>query len=148
MNHPDPQLEADALLRAHEGKLGPCLTTAAAHFAVLHGRSQLLLTLCTLTLTITGFSGPKIIASGEISRWALVLGIGFVLISLILLLMSSMVVHFATQFIVHDEPRIGLAKLIIYRNRKAWWYRWQLGCVVIGLTSYVVAVMHFLLFGQ
>jgi hypothetical protein len=144
----DPQLEADAMLRAHEGKLGPCLSTTAAQFAVLHGRSQLLLTLCTLTLTITGFSGPKIIASGELSRWALVVGIALVLIGLVMLLLSSLVVHFATQFIVNDEPRIGLSKLILYRNRKMRWYRWQLACIVFGLTSYVIAVIHFLLVGS
>ncbi len=143
----DPQAEADALLRAHEGKLGPCLSTTAAQFAVLHGRSQLLLTLCTLTLTITGFSGPKIIASGDLSRWALVVGIALVLVGLVMLLLSSLVVRFATQFMVNDEPRIGLAKLIIYRNRKAGWHRWQLACVVLGLTSYVIAVIHFLLVG-
>lgn len=143
----DPLTEADALLRAHDGKLGLCVTTAAAQFAVLHGRSQLLLTLCTLTLTITGFSGPKIIASGPLSRWALVVGISLVLVGLVLLLMSSMVVHFATQFLAEGEPREGLAKLIAYRNRKAGWYRWQLFCIVLGLTSYVLAVINFLIVG-
>lgn len=148
MEAPDPLLEADLLLRAHEGKLGPCLTTTSAQFAVLHGRAQLLLTLSTLTLTITGFSGPRIMASGEISRWALVIGLGFILLGLVLLLLSNMVVNFATQFLVHDESRIGLSKLISYRNRKAGWYRWQLVCIVIGLTSYVIAVIHFLIVGQ
>lgn len=143
----DPLIEADALLRAHEGKLGPCLTTMSAQFGVLHGRSQLLLTLCTLTLTITGFSGPKIIASGELSRLTLVLGIVLVLLGLVLLLVSNMRLRFATQFIAEDEPRAGLARLIAYRNRKAAGYQWQLICVVLGLTSYVVAVIHFLLVG-
>lgn len=148
MDNPDPLLEADLLLRAHEGKVGPCLATTSAQFAVLHGRSQLLLTLSTLTLTITGFSGPKIMASGNLARWALVFGLAFVLMGLVLLLLSNMAINFASQFLVHDEPRVGLAKLITYRNRKAGWYRWQLLCIVIGLTSYVLAVIHFLIVGQ
>ena len=148
MGVPDPQREADALLQAHEGKLGPCLTVIMAQFAILQNRAQLLLTLCTLTLTITGFSGPRIIASGELSRWAMVIGISLVLIGLVLVLLSSVVFHFASQYLADDEPRAALAKLMAYRNRKTGWYRWQLAAIVLGLTGYVVAVIHFLLVGE
>ena len=141
---PDPAIEADALLRAHEGKLGPCISTTVTQFAVLQGRSQFLLTLCTLTLTITGFSGPKIISSGELSRWMMVVGVTFVLIGLVLVLATSLNVHFATQFLAEDEPRAGLSKLIAYRNRKTVWYRWQLVIIAIGLACYVIAVLHYL----
>lgn len=145
---PDPRHEAAALLRAQEGKLGPCLTVMMAQFAILQNRSQLLLTLCTLTLTITGFSGPRIIASGEVSRWAMVVGISLVLIGLVLVLLSSVVFHFATQYLAEDEPLDALAKLITYRNRKTGWYRWQLAVIVLGLAGYVIAVVHYLVVGE
>ncbi len=148
MQIPDPHVEAAALLRAQEGKLGPCLTVIMAQFAILQNRSQLLLTLCTLTLTITGFSGPKIIASGELSRWSMVVGIALVLIGLVLVLLSSVVFHFATQYLAEDEPLEALAKLMTYRNRKTRWYRWQLAIIVLGITGYVIAVMHFLVVGE
>lgn len=137
--------EAQALLAAHEGKLGPCLTTMSGQFAVLQNRSQLLLTLCTLTLTITGFSGPKIAASGMFARSAMVIGIVLVLTGLLLVLTSTLSMRFATQYLVDEAPGPALANLIHYRNRRARWYRWQVACVVFGLSFYVTAVIHYLL---
>lgn len=55
--------EAGWLLKLHGGgdaALPACLKTASDQFTVIQTRSQLLLTLSTLTFTITGFSGPKI----------------------------------------------------------------------------------------
>jgi hypothetical protein len=147
MPDPTPEDEVEALLRVHDGKSGEVLRTMTSQFAVLQHRSQLLLTLCTLTLTITGFSGPKIAASGEGARWAMIIGIALVLVGLVLLLLSSLVVRFASQFLALDESRAAFANLIRYRNRKTAWYRWQLGCVVLGLSGYVAAVMQFLLTG-
>lgn len=114
---------------------------------MLQDRAQLLPTLCTLTLTITGFSGPKIAASGEAARWAMILGIALVLAGLVLLL-SSLVVRYASQFLALDEPHTAFANRIRYRNRKTAWHRWQLGCVVLGLSGYVAAVIQFLLTGS
>ena len=147
MTIPAPKAEFDALLRVHDGKQGEVLRTMTTQFAVLQNRAQLLLTLCTLTLTITGFSGPKIAASGEVARWAMIIGIDLVLAGLVLLLLSSLVVRFASQFFALDEPRVAFSHLIRYRNRKTAWYRWQLGCVVLGLSGYVAAVIQFLLTG-
>jgi hypothetical protein len=141
--------EADALLAIHDGKAAPALQMMTQQFSVLQSRVQLLLTLCTLTLTITGFSGPRIAASGPGARWALVIGIALVLLGLVLLLLSSLMVRFATQYLAAaGEPRLALAHLIAYRNRKTLWYRWQLGCIVLGLSGYVAAVIHFLLAGD
>lgn len=146
MSMPDPLAEVDTLLRVHEGKAGEVLRTLTTQFAVLQNRSQVLLTLCTLTLTITGFSGPKIVASGPGARWAMAIGIVLVLLGLILLLLSSLVVRFASQFIAEDaDTRAGFARLIEYRNRKTAWYRWQLACIVLGISGYVAAIVHYLL---
>ena len=127
----DPLAEADAILHAHEGKVAGALQTVTQQFAVLQNRNQSLLTLCALTLTITGFSGPRIAESGPGARWAMIFGIALVLAGLILL--------------EAEEPRQGLARLISYRNRKTSWYRWQLGCIVLGLSGYVAAVIHYLI---
>ena len=149
MDIPAPHREAQALLQAHEGKLGPCIPVLTAQFVLLQNRQQQLLTLCALTLSITGFSGPKIFASGEISRWSMIIGIGLVLISLGLVLMSSLVFRFATQYLAETEQSTeALARLISYRNKKTQWYRWQLLTIVLGLTGYVVAVIHFLLVSE
>lgn len=149
MDIPEPQREAQALLQAHEGKLGPCIPVLTAQFVLLQNRQQQLLTLSALTLTITGFSGPRIFASGEVSRWSMIIGISLVLVSLGLTLMSSLVFRFATQYLAEsDQPTEALARLIAYRNTKTLWYRWQLLSIVLGLTGYVVAVIHFMLVSE
>ncbi len=146
MKPQDPLAETDALLRVHDGKHGEVLRTLTTQFAVLQNRSQLLLTLCTLTLTITGFSGPRIVASGPGARWSMAIGIVLVLIGLVLLLLSSLVVRFASQFLAEQEDqRQAFSRLIAYRNRKTVWYRWQLACIVLGLSGYVAAIVHYLL---
>lgn len=143
---PDPVSEVDSLMRVHDGKAGEVLRTLTSQFAVLQNRNQVLLTLCTLTLTITGFSGPRIVASGPGARWSMAIGIVLVLLGLILLLLSSLVVRFASQYVAEEaDPRAGFARLIAYRNRKTAWYRWQLACIVLGISGYVAAIIHYLL---
>ena len=47
-------------------------------FATLQSRSHVLLSLVTICLTITGFSGPSIAASGVVSNVAMVVGLRFI----------------------------------------------------------------------
>ena len=56
-----PQDEAGKLLERH-GALLAVQQVIAHQFDVLQSRTHMMLTLATLTLTITGFSGPKIAA--------------------------------------------------------------------------------------
>ena len=59
---PSPEEEARQLLVMHNGpqQLASCLQFLRHQFDVIQARMQILLTLSTLALTITGFSGPKI----------------------------------------------------------------------------------------
>ena len=59
-------------------------------FDVLQARAQLLLGLVTISLTITGFSGPKIAASSLFSKISISYGLAFILISAVLILMGPL----------------------------------------------------------
>ena len=142
----DPRAEAKALLAIHQGHLGPCLASLAGQFTTIQSRGQLLLTLATLTLTITGFSGPTIAASGLFARWSMILGLVMVLVGVILLLVGSLRIRWSTQFLETD-PETALALAIRHRNRKTIWYHAQLTCIVVGLAGYVMAVLYFLVVG-
>jgi hypothetical protein len=149
MANPDTDLspadEAARLLSWHGGiaNISACMNTLSQQFQVLQSRSQLLLTLSTLTLTITGFSGPKIAQTNALARYSIAVGIVFVLISTILVLIGTLRIKWVSQFTGKDEQSM-LEAIIAYRNRKTRLYRWELGLLVIGLTCYVCSVVTYL----
>lgn len=55
-------------------------------FNVIQNRAQMLLSLITITLTITGFSGPKIAESSLFARLSIAFGLAFVLLSALILM--------------------------------------------------------------
>ena len=138
--------EAAYLLGLYDGKLSSCLEFLKQHFNVIQARSQLLLTICTLALTITGFSGPQIVQTNLFARYSMVLGIVFVLAAMVILLLGGLRIRWVTQMI-GETPQATLSAIIEYRNRKARLYFVELTLLVIGLTSYVASVVTFLLYG-
>ena len=140
--------EAEHLLALYEGpsQLARCIEFLRHHFDVIQGRSQLLLTLATIALTITGFSGPKIAESGPFARQAMVIGIAFVLAAIVLLLLGGLRIQWTTQ-LLESDPRKSLIRIIRYRNQKTRYYFWELALLVIGLISYVASVAAYLLAG-
>ncbi len=143
----NPGEEADYLLSLYDGQLSSCLEFLRVHFNVIQARSQLLLTICTLALTITGFSGPQIVQTNLFARYSMVLGICFVLAAMVILLIGGLRIRWVTQMI-GDNPRETLSEIILYRNRKTRLYFAELTLLVIGLASYVASVVTFLLLGS
>ena len=71
-----PQAEAQCLLYLHGGEVAKAPSHVEQHLGVLQTRSQCLLTIGTLMLTITGFFGPKV-APSTFSTIGLSLGLIF-----------------------------------------------------------------------
>ena len=140
--------EAALLLRRHEGKDGinGCLQTLAGQFNVIQTRSQLLLTLATLALTITGFSGPKIAATNLFARLSMGGGLLLVLAAVVLILTGSMRMQWVTQ-ICGDTDQQTLERILGYRNSKVRLFRIELTLLVLGLAAYVASVITYLVFG-
>lgn len=136
--------EADHLLALHgggDGALAKALETVRSQFGTIQSRGQLLLTLATITLTITGFSGARIVESGgPVARWGLAVGLVFVLIAIVLLL-SNLRVRWLTSF--PGEPREILVQVLRHREAKTAMYLLQVTMLSIGLTSYVGAVIAY-----
>lgn len=131
-------------LRPQPGALASCLDLISQQLIVIQVRSQLLLTLSTLTLTITGFSGPQIARTSPFARYSIVAGVGCVLLSTILILVSSLRVRWVTQFAGADAIST-LSEMIAYRNRKTVFYFWELFLIIVGLTSYVAGLITYLM---
>ena len=137
--------EAAYLLEMFDDSLSACIKFVQDQFNVIQARSQFLLTLGTLTLTITGFSGPKIAETNLFSRYAIAVGIFLVLCSILMLLLGTNRIRWVSQ-VRDDDAQLTLAAILRYRNRKTRFFQIELYLLVTGLSCYVASVISFLIF--
>lgn len=142
MADPPQSAEARRLLALY-GDAARAHDVVRQQFMVLQTRSQLLLTLATITLTITGFSGPKMAESGPLARWGMVAGLALVLLA-VLLLLTGLRVKWLSQFDA-GSPEATLAEAIAYRDRKTLRFQTEIALLGAGVASYVGAVIAYLL---
>lgn len=131
------------------GGLRGALELLMTQFAVLQTRAQLLLTVSTLALTITGFSGPRIAQTGAFSRLSMAGGLVFVLASMLLILGGSLRIRWVTQFRTPeggDDAEL-VAQIVCHRDRKTRLFFVELCLLVTGLAAYVAAVVVYFLNG-
>ena len=140
--------EARHLLALGEG-LNGALKLLMTQFNVLQTRSQVLLTVSTLALTITGFSGPRIAQSGALPRYLMAGGLVFVLASMLLILGGSLRIRWVTQFRAPagggDEALV--AQIVCHRDRKTRLFFLELCLLLTGLAAYVAAIVIYFLSG-
>lgn len=115
-------------------------------FNVLQNRAQMLLSLITITLTITGFSGPRIAESSLVARISIAFGLAFVLISALILMAGPLRINWCTRSKSVDIDQT-LVKLIVQRNTRTDRYHLASITLVIGLIGYVSSVISFLISG-
>jgi hypothetical protein len=115
-------------------------------FNVLQNRAQMLLSLITITLTITGFSGPRIAESSLVARISIAFGLAFVLISALILMAGPLRINWCTRSKSVDIDQT-LVKLIVQRNTRTNRYHLASITLVIGLIGYVSSVISFLISG-
>jgi hypothetical protein len=115
-------------------------------FTVIQSRAQLLLSLIALCLTITGFSGPKIAAANDFSRYAIVFGLFFVLLSALLLLSGPLQLRWVTQYQAETDDET-ISCLLQRRNSRSQRYHLASLSLIVGLGGYVGSVICFLLNG-
>lgn len=115
-------------------------------FVTLHARAQSLLGLIALCLTITGFSGPKIAASGTVAAIGLAIGLLGALASAVVLLCGPLGLQWITAEQASDHDAT-LLTMLERRNARTARLRLAMALLVTGLSAYVVAVVWFLLTG-
>ena len=143
---PDEEAHMVMTMMGGPESLGKCMEFLRHHFDVIQARSQLLLTLSTLALTITGFSGVKIAQTNLFARYSMTMGIIFVLVGMVILLLGGLRIRWTTQF-YEATPEKTIARIIRYRNSKTRLYFVELALLVIGLAAYVAAVVTYLMNG-
>jgi hypothetical protein len=146
--HLTPETEAQKLLESQgEHGLKGVISVLMTQFNVLQTRAQMMLTITTLTLTITGFSGPKIAASGMFSRVTMAAGLLSTLASTLLILGGSLRIRWVTQF-KGDTPLEFVTRVLAYRNDKTRLFFVEICLLIIGLAFYVSAVVAYFILGE
>ena len=146
--HPTPESEAQQLLILQgERGLKGAIDVLMQQFQVLQTRAQIMLTITTLTLTITGFSGPRIAAAGLFARTTLVLGFISVLASTLLILGGSLRIQWVTQFRAATDLDL-VVSILRYRNDKTRLFFAEICLLVAGLACYVASVVAFFIVGE
>lgn len=143
----DPREEAATLLEYNKGDrcMAASMAVLAQQFQVIQTRSQLLLSVAALVLTITGFSGPKIASTNSATRMLMICGIVLDVISIGVLLIQSLSVRWSTQ--IRGASDLETLELVILnRNKKTTHYFIALVLLVLALASYIGSVALFLFY--
>jgi hypothetical protein len=142
----DRQQEADRLLSVHEGAGGwaAIMQRLEAQMNVLHGRTQVLLTLCGVVVTVTGFSGRIIAGTSLLAKISIITGLTLVLVAAAVGVFGVLPVKWLTQQPGND-PRGWLLNVLTYRDRKTVAYRWATALLLLGLAVYVISIALMLL---
>ncbi len=129
-----------------EGQPGQLIEILTDSFNVLQNRAQMLLSLITITLTITGFSGPGIARSSLTARIAIASGLIFVLVSALILMAGPLRLNWCTRTREGSLDE-SLIELIVKRNQRTDRYHTAAVTLVIGLVGYVSSLISFLVTG-
>ena len=113
-------------------------------FAVLHNRAQVLLTLCGIVISTTGFSGRLIAGTNRPAQVLIIAGVS-------LILASAAVVVWGVQHVRWLTGQDGqlmrgwLLTVLAYRDRKTNFYRLGIALMLAGLAADVAAISIMLL---
>jgi hypothetical protein len=113
---------------------------------VLQTRSQMLLGLITICLTVTGFSGRQIAETGWLSRGSVLVGVLSVLVAAVILIAGPLQVRWVTQYRA-ETVDATLVTLIERRNRKTTQYQLAAVWLLVGLIGYVLSLAFYLASG-
>jgi len=113
-------------------------------FQVLYQRSQTLLSLAGIVITVTGFSGKIIAQTSFLSRISIVVGLFFVLLAGMLAIWGIIRIRFISQWFEGDTQSF-IFYLLKNRNRKAQYFLLSLISLIVGFSLYVISISMMLL---
>ncbi len=139
-----PAVEARQILQLCGGDALKALEMVERQLNTLHARAQVLLSLAGLTVTVTGFSGRAIAATGWPAQVLIVAAVAVVLGSAVWVFTGVMGVRWVTGETL-DDPEAALYRIVERRNRRT--QRYFRGGLLLsfGLGLYGAAIALLLL---
>ena len=138
-----PEEELEFLKKIHGEDYHKLFGAVKDAFALLQSRSQMLLGLATICLTITGFSGPRMAASNSYSRFFIGAGLIFVLSAVIAIVAGPLRLRWMTEWRA-DTLDETLVEHIKRRGEKTRLYRVGTILLMIGLSGYLISLICYL----
>lgn len=135
--------EAAFIKEIHGGDYSAVFRYLRESFALLQARSQMLLGLATICLTITGFSGPRMAQSNPFSRFFIAFGLVFVLASVAAVVAGPLSLRWITSWRGETLDDTLIANLL-RRDSKTRLYRLSTVLLLTGLTGYLLSLIFYL----
>lgn len=144
LKNQSPEEELEFLKQIHGTENWPALfSELKTAFALLQMRSQMLLGLATICLTITGFSGPRMAQSNALSRFFIGFGLLFVLAAVVAVVLGPLRLKWVTSLKAATMDRTLVLNLE-RRNIKTRYYKAATALLLIGLTGYLLSLLFYL----
>jgi hypothetical protein len=138
-----PREELAFLKEIHGGDFARIFHDLREAFGLLQARSQMLLGLATICLTITGFSGPRMAASNPVSRFFIGFGLFWVLLSIVAIVVGPLRLRWMTAWRAGSMEDTLVAHLV-RRGVKTRLYRAATVMLLTGLSGYLLSLLFYL----
>lgn len=135
--------EARAILALCDGSKLKAFEKVEAQLTVIVLRTQVMLSLSGIVITVTGFSGRAIADTGALARLSIVLGLSLVLAAAAVAVWGVLRLKWLTETL-RDDIVATLCAAIAVRNRKARFLRTALTLFVVGFALYCFAIAQLL----
>jgi len=113
-------------------------------FGVLVLRTQVMLSLSGIVITVTGFSGRAIAETGTLARVCIVAGLVLVLSAAAVAMGGVLRLKWITELLT-DDPLETLRDAIRIRNKKSAFLKVSVALFLVGFSLYVAAVAQLLI---
>jgi hypothetical protein len=136
--------EAKNILELCSGDRLRAFEMVQSQLAVLVLRTQVMLSLSGIVITVTGFSGRAIAATGLLARGSVVVGLFLVLAAAAVAVVGVLRLRWMTQEL-DGETLAMLTRALEIRDRKSRFLSVALGLFVTGFALYCLAVAQLLI---
>lgn len=148
MDHLNRDEEVERILAAYGGdqraSFPEIMAMLERQFTVLHNRAQVLLGLCGIIVSTTGFSGRLVAGTNVAAQWLIIAGVALVLVAAAVVCWGVLHLRWLTMQ-AGGDTRAWLVTSLRYRDRKTLSYRIGLVFLLAGLVLYSASVAIMLL---
>jgi hypothetical protein len=141
---PGAREEAEQILALADGDRRAAYEIVERQLAVLVLRTQVMLSLSGIVITVTGFSGRAIAQTSALARYCIATGILIVLMAAATAIGGVLHISWLTQALQKDAMAMLLDGIAL-RDRKARFLRASLMLFILGFALYCVAIAQLLL---
>lgn len=136
--------EARRILKLAGSSFPRAFEIVERQLSVLVLRTQVMLSLAGIVVTVTGFSGRAIAQTSALARGSVALGIVLVLAAAATAIAGVLRLRWLTQELSDDEGAT-LVRMLSIRDQKSLLLKLALGLFVAGFGCYVLAIAQMLL---